>query len=50
MASSVDVSNLKDEEGYIYMGEDGVLQSKLELTVVWSLSRDKRILVTVDKT
>ena len=50
MASSVDVSHLKDEEGYIYMGEDGLLKSKLELTVVWVQSRDKRILVTVDKT
>ena len=47
--TSLDFNTLEDEEGYIYMNENGIAQRKLEFTVCWSQALDRKILVTVDK-
>jgi hypothetical protein len=47
--NSLDFNTLEDEEGYIYMSENGVAQRKLELTVCWAHALERKILVTVDK-
>lgn len=46
---SIDFTALPDEEGYIYLDSTGVVQSRLEISVVWAQSKGISTLVTVDR-
>lgn len=46
---SLNLSLLEDEEGYIYMDANGITKRRLELSVFWSNTPDRKIIVTVDK-